>query len=134
MGIAGLAAGLDWIAERGIGSILDHERGLAEKLVAGCARMGKVNVHGGGTAGRGILGPDQLPVISVTVDERSPEEIGLFLDTDWNIAARTGLQCAPLAHKALGTAAGGSVRFSFGPFNSDQDVDAVLKALRHLAK
>ena len=134
VGIAGLAAGLDWIAERGIGSILDHERGLAEKLVAGCARMGKVNVHGGGTAGRGILGPDQLPVISVTVDGRSPEEIGLFLDTDWNIAARTGLQCAPLAHKALGTAAGGSVRFSFGPFNSDQDVDAVLKALRHLAK
>ncbi len=134
VGITGLAAGLDWIADRRSGSILDHERGLAEKFVAGCSRMEKVSVHGCATADRGILPPDHLPVISVTVAGRSPEEIGLFLDTDWNIAVRTGLHCAPLAHQALGTAAAGSVRFSFGPFNTDQDVETVLEALQHLAK
>ena len=54
------------------------------------------------------------------MEGRSAEEIGLFLDADWNIAVRTGLHCAPLAHEALGTAPQGSVRFSFGPFNTDR--------------
>ena len=134
VGIAGLAAGLDWITARPMDSILDHERRLAEKFLAGCALLEKVRVHGGGSTGPGLLDPDSLPVISVTVAGRSPEEIGLFLDTDWNIAVRTGLHCAPLAHEALGTAPEGSVRFSFGPFNTDRDVDAALEAMEHLAK
>ncbi|MEN8007077.1 MAG: aminotransferase class V-fold PLP-dependent enzyme [Candidatus Krumholzibacteriota bacterium] len=133
VGIAGLAAALDWIAARGPGSILDQEHRLAETFVAGCARQEKIRVHGGGITGSGTPGPDHLPVVSVTVAGRSPEEIGMFLDTDWNIAVRTGLHCAPLAHEALGTAPAGSVRFSFGPFNTDQDVATALEALENLS-
>lgn len=134
VGIAGLAAGLDWIADRPGGSILDHERRLAEKFLIGCARIKKVRVNGGGTSDPDSLGPDHLPVISITIEGRSPEEIGLFLDTDWDIAVRTGLHCAPLAHEALGTSPEGSIRFSFGPFNTDRDVDTALEALDHLTK
>jgi cysteine desulfurase family protein len=129
VGIAGLAAGLDWVAARGPGAILARERAQAEKFAAGCARLEKVGLHG-----RASAGEDQLPVVAVTVAGRTPEEIGLFLDADWNIAVRSGLQCAPLAHQALGTAPGGTVRFSFGPFNTDQDVDVALAALAHLAR
>ena len=79
------------------------------------------------------LGPDRLPVVSLTVKGRSTEEMGLFLDADWNIAVRTGLQCAPLAHEALGTVPHGSVRFSFGPFNTEQDVEVGVAAMKELA-
>jgi len=134
VGIAGLAAALDWIEAGTGGSILDHERGLAGKFIGGCSQLDGVVVHGGGISGPDILGPENLPVISVTVKGRSPEEIGLFLDSDWNIAVRTGLHCAPLAHEALGTSPEGSVRFSFGPFNTDRDVDTAIEALDHLTK
>ena len=133
VGIVGLAAGMDWIETEGAEAILEQERRLADRFLAGCAGLDKVTIHGCGEPHPTTLGPDRLPVISVTVAGRSAEEVGLFLDTDWNIAVRTGLQCAPLAHEALGTAPLGSVRFSFGPFNTAADVDVALAALENLA-
>lgn len=133
VGIVGLAAALDWIQEKGATAIFEHERQMADNFLAGCARLDKVAVHGFGTPSPVALGPDHLPVFSVTVAGRSAEEIGLFLDTDWNIAVRTGLQCAPLAHEALGTSPEGSVRFSFGPFTTTRDIETVLTALTDLS-
>jgi len=133
VGIVGLAAGMDWIAGKGADALLERERRLADRFLAGCAGLDKVTVHGCGEPNPTALGPDRLPVISVTVTGRPAEEVGLFLDTDWNIAVRTGLQCAPLAHEALGTAPAGSIRFSFGPFNTEADVDVAVAALKDLA-
>jgi selenocysteine lyase/cysteine desulfurase len=59
--------------------------------------------------------------------------VGQFLDTDWDIAVRTGLHCAPLAHQALGTAPLGTVRFSFGPANTEQQIERTLQALAAIA-
>ena len=134
VGIVGLGAGMDWIAAEGANTLLQRECRLADRFLAGCAGLDKVTVHGCGEPHPTVLGPDRLPVISITVSGRPAEQIGLFLDTDWNIAVRTGLQCAPQAHEALGTATRGSVRFSFGPFNTAADIDVALAALQNLAE
>jgi len=134
VGIAGLAASLEWVATQEDGALLEHERCLADRFLAGCSDLKKVSVHGCGSPRPMALGPDRLPVVSLTVEGRSAEEMGMFLDADWNIAVRTGLHCAPLAHEALGTTPHGSVRFSFGPFNTDQDVEEALTAMRDLAR
>lgn len=134
VGIAGLAASLAWVADQKEGALLEHERTLANRFLAGCSDMKKVSVYGCGSPRPTALGPDRLPVVSLNVEGRSAESMGMFLDADWNIAVRTGLHCAPLAHEALGTTPHGSVRFSFGPFNTNEDVDEGLKAMRELAK
>jgi cysteine desulfurase family protein len=134
VGIAGLGASLEWVSAKEDGQLLAHEHRLANKFLAGCAELDKVMFHGCGADRPTELGPDRLPVISLTVQGRSAEEMGLFLDADWNIAVRTGLQCAPLAHEALGTVPHGSVRFSFGPFNTDEDVAVGVTAMQELAK
>ena len=133
VGIAGLAAAMDWIADKGIDVILNHERELADRFLAGIAGLEKVAVHGCASPHPTALGADRLPVISITVAGRPVEQIGMFLDADWNIAVRTGLQCAPLAHEAMGTAPEGSIRISFGPFNTTSDVDMAVAALKDLA-
>ncbi len=134
VGIAGLAAAMDWISDKGIDGILKHERELADRFLAGIAGLEKVAVHGCGKPHPTALGADRLPVISITVAGRPADKIGMFLDADWNIAVRTGLQCAPLAHEAMGTAPEGSIRISFGPFNTTSDVDVAVAALQDLAR
>jgi cysteine desulfurase/selenocysteine lyase len=133
VGISGLAAAMDWIQVKGIDSILKHERELADRFLAGTAGLEKIEVHGCGDSHSTALGADRLPVISITVPGRPVEQIGLFLDNDWNIAVRTGLHCAPLAHEAMGTAPEGTVRISFGPFNTTSDVDVAVTALKDFA-
>jgi selenocysteine lyase/cysteine desulfurase len=134
VGIAGLAAGMEWVQAQGPDSLLDHEITLANRFVSGCSDLKKVTLHGCGETRPTELGPEQMPVVSLTVEGRTAEEIGLFLDADWNIAVRTGLHCAPLAHEALGTTPLGSARFSFGPFNTQADVDEAVTAMRDIAK
>ena len=58
-----------------------------------------------------------------------PAKVGMFLDAEWNIAVRTGLHCAPLAHEAMGTGEEGTVRVSLGPLNTTAEIDTLLEAL-----
>ncbi len=134
VGIAGLAAGMEWVQATEPGSLLEHEIKLTDRFLVGCSDLKKLTVHGCGGPRPIALGPDQMPVVSITVEGRTAEEIGLFLDADWNIAVRTGLHCAPLAHEALGTTPLGSARFSFGPFNTEAQVDEAVTAMRDIAK
>jgi cysteine desulfurase/selenocysteine lyase len=90
-------------------------------------------VHGLANDSATELAEHQLPLVSLSVADKDPETVGMFLDADWNIAVRTGLQCAPLAHEALGTAPLGTVRFGFGPFNTEWQVDRAITALRAIA-
>ena len=60
--------------------------------------------------------------------------MGTMLDVDYNIACRTGLQCAPLVHKQLGTdKIHGTVRFSIGPFNTDEHIEKAIEAVKEIA-
>jgi len=62
-----------------------------------------------------------------------PEDLSSILDGDFGIAARAGLHCAPLVHEDLGTSPRGGVRFSLGPFNTDEDIDKVLEAMNTIS-
>jgi selenocysteine lyase/cysteine desulfurase len=76
---------------------------------------------------------DRLPVLSVTVEGWDPSDVGTLLDGDYNIACRTGLQCAPLIHEQMGTAPRGTVRLSVGPMNEAEGVQEAIRALRSIA-
>ena len=74
-----------------------------------------------------------LPVISLNVKNFTAGDVGTILDVDYNIAVRTGLQCAPLVHQRIGTMEmKGTVRFSMGPFNRESDIDEALQALKKI--
>ena len=67
------------------------------------------------------------------MDGWTPSDVGTILDVDYDILTRTGLQCAPKAHEHLGTAPLGTVRFSVGPFNTEEDILAAIKAVEKIA-
>jgi cysteine desulfurase/selenocysteine lyase len=133
VGIAGLEAGLEYIEQRGLAEIQAHERVLLERFTARVSSLEGVTLHGLGPDPVRRLPADQLAVVSLTVAGQDPATVGMFLDADHDIAVRTGLQCAPLAHQALGTDPAGTVRFSFGPYNTAEQVDRVAGALAQVA-
>ncbi len=130
VGIVGLGAGLTWVQDRGLAELRQHEALLANRFLAGVNGLSGLTVHGLGSAEPPVLGDSNLPVVSITSVNKDPATLGMFLDADWNIAVRTGLQCAPQAHEALGTAPAGTVRFGFGPFNTAEQVDRAILALK----
>lgn len=127
-GIAGLAAAQGWLQERGIDSIFRHEIGLLERLMAGLAEIDGVVLHGHTRLER------RVAVCSFTVEGRNPAEVGTFLDVDYGILTRTGLECAPLIHQRLGTFPNGTVRFSVGPFNTEDHIDKAIRAVYEIAR
>ena len=72
-------------------------------------------------------------IVSLNVGDIDSAEISDALMQGWGIATRPGAHCAPLMHRALGTERQGVVRFSFGYFNTDEEVDTAIDALRDLA-
>jgi selenocysteine lyase/cysteine desulfurase len=75
-----------------------------------------------------------VALLTANVQGLNPEDAGDILDGDFGIAARTGLHCAPLVHESLGTSPRGSVRFSFGPFNTEEHVDRAVTATCEIAR
>jgi cysteine desulfurase family protein len=126
-GIAGLGAGVRFVREAGIESIQAHERALATRFRAGAQQIAGVTIYGPSDAA------DRSGVVSFTVAGATPSEVGLLLDDSFGIMARTGLHCAPSAHRTIGTFPDGTVRFSFGWSNTVEEVDASLVALREIA-
>ena len=120
-GIAGLCAGVDWIQEKGLGTIHDHEMELLALLQDGLAEIRGVRLYGTRRL------ESRVPTLSVTLENYDASDVGAFLDVDHDILTRTGLHCAPLIHEHYGTAPRGTVRFSIGPFNSE---DQILTAVR----
>ncbi len=127
LGIAGLHFAQAYIARRGLAEIYRHEMELFATLQSGLADIAGVTLHGTTSLA------DRLPVLSLTVAGRDPADVGTLLDVDHNIAARTGLQCAPLIHQQMGTGERGTVRLSVGPMNSAADVAAAIAAVTEIA-
>ena len=127
-GVAGLSAGLDFIeAQGGVETIAAHERALAERFLSSAREISGIVLYGAF---------DQLArsaIVSLNVGDIDSAEISDALMQGWGIATRPGAHCAPLMHCALGTERQGVVRFSFGYFNTDEEVDAAIEALRDLA-
>jgi selenocysteine lyase/cysteine desulfurase len=68
-------------------------------------------------------------IVSVQVTNQDPADVAAALESNYGIAARVGLHCAPNAHKTLGSYPDGAIRFSFGYFNTRWDADAAAAAL-----
>jgi cysteine desulfurase family protein len=127
-GIAGLSAGLDFIeAQGGVEAIAAHERALADRFLAGVREIPEIKLYGA------FDQPSHSAIVSLNVGDIDSAEISDALMQGWGIATRPGAHCAPLMHRALGTERQGVVRFSFGYFNTDEEVDAAIDALCDLA-
>ncbi len=125
--IAGLKAAVDFIASRGIDSIMQHEMSLVRRLVEGLTAVNGIKVFNTDlTKSRGS-------VVSFTLNGVDPSTIGFILDRDFDIAVRVGLHCAPLAHRTIGTFPEGTVRVSPGIFNTREDIDCFLAAMNEIA-
>ena len=127
LGIAGLIAGVNWVAERGVDAAREHEVALLQKVVDW--------VEGNeGWAYAGRWEPTtHVGALSLIVPEGlTPQELGAILDGQFDIALRPGLHCSPYVHKALGTFPDGTLRVSPGPFNTEADIDALLAALTEI--
>lgn len=127
-GIAGLAAGLRFIKDIGIEKIRQHEEKLSSCFIEQVSEIGNVIVYGTKKM------ETSVPVISLNIVGKTSSEVSFILDNQYDIATRPGLHCAPLAHKTIGTLDRGAVRFSFGYFNTMNEVDIAVKALKSIAK
>ena len=127
-GIAGLSAGLDFIeTQGGVEAIATHERELADRFLAGVREIPGITLYGS------FDQPIRSAIVSLNVGDVDSAEISDALMQGWGIATRPGAHCAPLMHRALGTERQGVVRFSFGYFNTDEEVDTAIDAVRDLA-
>lgn len=127
-GIAGLSAGLDFIeAQGGVEAIAAHERALADRFLASVREIPGIKLYGA------FDQPARSAIVSLNVGDIDSAEISDALMQGWGIATRPGAHCAPLMHRALGTERQGVVRFSFGYFNTTEEVDTAIDALCDLA-
>lgn len=129
MGIAGLARGLDLIAEQGgVAAIRAREMELGRALWTALRTTEGVTLYCAESL------EDRTPVFCFNLDGVDPAQVGARLDVDFDVACRTGLHCAPLVHESLGTAPAGAVRLSIGPLTTRADVDAAAQAIAALAR
>lgn len=127
-GIAGLSAGLDFIeAQGGVEAIATHERALADRFLVGVREIPGIALYGAFDQSA------RSAIVSLNVGNIDSAEISDALMQGWGIATRPGAHCAPLMHCALGTERQGVVRFSFGYFNTAEEVDMAIEALRDLS-
>ncbi len=129
VGVAGLAAATRYVHRYGPDKILAHERHLVQRFVDSVADIEGLTIYGptGSNAAANRVG-----TVSFNVEGHSPHEIGGILDEAFSIAVRPGLHCSPYAHKQIGSFPEGTVRVSPGHFNSLEDIDALVAALREI--
>lgn len=126
-GLAGLAAGVEYVAQKAPAAIAAQVAGLVECFERGLASVPGIVVYGG-HASFGRSG-----IVAFNIGDADSGEVSARLDADFGICTRPGAHCAPLMHKALGTAEQGVVRASFSSFNTQAEVDAALEAVESIA-
>ena len=127
-GLAGLAAGVEFVLETGVETIHKKEIQLAKRFYVGIKDIPDVKVYGDHE------NEYRTAVVSINVGQYDSGEISDALWEDYGIATRPGAHCAPLMHQALGTVAQGAVRFSFCWFNTEDEVDEAIRAIKELAQ
>ncbi len=127
-GLAGLGAGAEYILRKGIDHIRTKEILLTQYFLDGLKSISSVRIYGPGEASR------QISVVSFNVDGLTPSEVSFAFDEQYGILSRPGLHCAPSAHRTIGTFPGGTVRFSFGYFNTEEEINYALDAVRQLSR
>lgn len=126
LGIAGLAAGIQYVVEKGEDAIRKHEVRLTERLWNRLDEIGGYQVFGHRDPAR------RVGTLSFRSEALPAAELGGILDQAFDIAIRPGLHCAPYIHRAIGTFPEGAVRVSPGAFNTEADIDKLAAALAEI--
>jgi len=127
LGVAGLAAGIRYVTERGMTSIHDREMDLLERLWQRLDELPGYQTFGHRDRGR------RVATLSLRGAALPADEVGGILDEAFDIAIRPGLHCAPYIHRSLATFPVGTVRVSPGPFSTPEDIDHLAQALAEIA-
>lgn len=127
VGIAGLNAALRWLEEIGVETIRDVEQKNRKRLIDILSQYDFIHFVG--------VEPDNnyVGVVSVLIEGISSDSCGSIFDR-LGISVRTGLQCAPLAHKYLGTYPAGTIRFSVSYFTTEADFSELEHALDYISE
>ena len=125
-GLAGLDAAIDYINEYGMQTIHDKEMSLMWRFYNGVKDIEGVKIYGDFDV------KDRCPIVSINLSDYESGAVSDELANRFEIATRPGGHCAPLMHKALGTVDQGAVRFSFSHFNTEEEVDTAVNAVRML--
>lgn len=125
-GIAGLGAAVSYLLQTGVDAICRKEMELARRFVAGIQDFPEIHIYGDQEA------QTRTGIVSLNIGEEDSGRISDILWEDYGICVRAGAHCAPLMHKTLGTVSQGAVRFSFSHYNTEEEVDFAIQALREL--
>jgi cysteine desulfurase family protein len=133
-GIAGLREGARILIERGVASVLPHERGLLVTFLEALRHPGKFSFFG---ADRVLLdrgGEGRVGLLAFNLSGYAPAELAALLDERFDIAVRPGLHCAPYTHKHMGTFPEGTARLSVGLLTTRDEMLQAAAALNELAE
>lgn len=126
-GIAGLRAGVEYIEKTGLDNIRAREQDLMWRFYEGVKEIPGVTVYGD------FHSRERCAIVALNIGDYDSSEVSDALLTEYGISTRPGGHCAPLMHEALGTVEQGAVRFSFAHFNTEEEVDIAINAVRELA-
>lgn len=127
-GIAGLSAAIDFIEKTGIDEIREKEQSLLKRFVEGVRDIPGVKLYGDFDA------EVRCPVVALNIGNADSSEISDILSMDYDIATRPGAHCAPEMHESLGTVDQGAVRFSMSYFNTGEEIDSAICAVREISE
>ena len=128
-GIIGLKAGIDFVSSRGTESIRAKETAWIKRLYHSLSALDNIEVYGD------YEQDDRFaPVLSFNVRDTDSEDVARYLSDRADICVRSGLHCAPLAHKTMGTLDRGTVRISPSVFTTDNDLKLLVNSLRNLRR
>lgn len=129
-GLAGLKAAAEFLLKNSVQAVRRKEEALTAQFLKEVEKIKGVKIHGLPSGSQ----KERVGVVSLTMEGRDPSEVGYELDEKYGIMIRAGLHCAPLAHRTIGTHPIGTVRFSFGYYNTPQEVEKAVKALKEIMK
>ena len=127
-GIAGLLAAMDFINEKGILNIHEHEIKLMKLFYDRVKDIPSVRVYGD------FSKEERCPIVTINIADLDSAVVADELSFNYDIAVRAGAHCAPLMHKALGTESRGAVRFSFGYYNTVEECEIAADAVKDIAE
>lgn len=128
VGLSGLNEGVRFILKEGVDKIRQHEKNLITHLIEKLKEIPEVILYGEDHL------KDRVAVVSFNLEDKWPSDVGLRLDEEYDIMCRVGLHCSPAAHKTIGTFPVGTVRFSMSWFNTFEEVDQAIIAIRNIAE
>lgn len=127
IGLAALNEGVRYVLEQGTDRLRQQVQARVRQLHDGLAPLDGLTCYTAPLNGK-------TSMMTFTLDDNSPEETAYLLEQSFGIVTRAGLHCAPLIHRCLGCEPAGCVRLSPSVFTTEQEIDTVIEAVRHIAR